>query len=422
MVALPQVVTDDAVVKPFGLKAATFIRRPPIRDARLTVLEGAVRSSKTWAMIPKFLELCNYDVRGRRVITGVSKQTIYNNILSDLFDLLGPANYTYNRQSGELDVMGTKWLTIGAKDEGSEKYVRGLTVGCWYGDELTLQPESFVMMILNRMSPDNARGYATTNPDNPYHYVKTRILDNQELLKAGNLNHIHFTLDDNPNLSEDYKRFLEQSHKGMFYLRYVKGLWVVAEGAIYGSCWSNALLYDDDERPKLEKVVERYVGVDCGVDHPQVYLDVWDDGETLWVDREYFWDSHETLRQKTDSEYADDLEEFLKEAPGAQVIIPPEVASFRAELVQRGIWFTDAENEVYEGIHTVSTLMAQKRIRFSRTRTPHCQQEFPSYSWDPKKSMRGLEEPIKKKDDTCDCGRYVAHTKVKPWRLMHVTA
>src|SRR5208283_2974679 len=107
-------VTDEKI-REYGMKAARFAYRPPEQDKRITILEGAVRSSKTWAMMAKLVfHLNTYPVKGHRVITGVSKQTIYQNVLSDLFEVVGEGNYAYNRMSGDLDILGTKWLTIGA--------------------------------------------------------------------------------------------------------------------------------------------------------------------------------------------------------------------------------------------------------------------------------------------------------------------
>ena len=418
-------------VLPFGRKAHAFATRHPYEDAPINILEGAVRSSKTWSMIPKILQLSRYDVGGQRVLTGASKQTVYNNVLNDLFDILTPKNYTYNRQTGELDIMGAKWLVIGAKDEGSERYVRGLTVGVAYADELTLLPRNFTMMLLNRMSPDNARFYATTNPDNPFHYVKTEIIDNPTYARMHYIWNEHFTLDDNPNLSPARKEYLRSLYTGVYKLRFIDGLWVVAEGAIYGSCWDDKLGYDGPcplaSPEQRDHIVEEFVSCDCGVGHPQVYLHIIDDGVTLWVDREYYWDSVETMHQKTDGQYADDLEDFMKgdnraglpglACPNAQVIIPPECASFDAELTQRGIWHIDAENDVDNGIRTVSSMMATRRIRISRERCPKTIREIPVYSWDPKAALRGIDQPIKKKDDGVDALRYGVHTKIQPWRL-----
>jgi PBSX family phage terminase large subunit len=420
-------------VLPYGEKAARFASRAPRLDRFITIMEGSIRSSKTWAMIPKFIQLCRYPVQGHRVITGVSKQTVYNNVLDDLIEVFGPRKCSYNRQSGELVMLGTKWLVIGAKDEGSEKYVRGLTVGIAVNDELVLQPPSFVKMLLNRMSPEGARFYATTNPDTPFHYVYTDLINNQALLNAGQIEVIHFEIDDNPNLTDQYKANLKRLYSGVFYQRYVLGLWVVAEGGIYRDCWNEDLLtYTDDDPQPSRNTGGGYIGVDCGVDHPQVYLEVIDDGRVLHFHREYYWDSNdpEMMRQKTDGQYADDLQEFMKPCPNAQVIIPPECASFEAELVTRGIWHTDADNEVMEGIKLVSSLMNLRlfRVRVNKQcrkgrcvcKTQCCARlykEIPSYVWDPKAKLRGIEQPLKVKDDGNDAARYVCKTKIPAWRL-----
>src|SRR5947209_3309375 len=109
----------------FGPRAARFALRPPERDRTINILEGAVRSGKTWCLHPKAIYCCRYNVRGRRIITGVSKQSVYNNVLIDLFNFIGPRNYAYNRNTGQLKICDTDWLVIGARDEGSEKYIRG---------------------------------------------------------------------------------------------------------------------------------------------------------------------------------------------------------------------------------------------------------------------------------------------------------
>jgi hypothetical protein len=99
----------------FGPRAERFAMRPPRDDRPINILEGAVRSGKTWSLHPKVLYCCDYNVGGRKIITGVSKQSIYNNVLQDLFDIVGPRNYSYNRMSGQLKLFDSDWLIIGAK-------------------------------------------------------------------------------------------------------------------------------------------------------------------------------------------------------------------------------------------------------------------------------------------------------------------
>jgi PBSX family phage terminase large subunit len=436
-----------AILKEFGPKAKRFAYNPPEKDARINILHGSVRSSKTWSMIPKIMYLCRYDVGGMRLFSGVSKQTIYDNVLNDLFDMIDAKDYHYNRQSGEVELYGTKWLAMGAKDEGSEKYLRGKTVGIAYVDELTLLPKSFVMMLLNRMSPTGARLYATTNPDNPFHFVKTDLLDNKIMRERGDVWSAHFTLADNPNVSDEYKAFISNAYTGIFKRRYVLGEWVVAEGSIYRDSWNeDEILYDDESRPPglLQRggYADHFIPCDYGTTHRHVYLDIYDDGKTLWVEREYVWDSQATMQrqvdelgritctpdmsgasdilqtsaQKTDKQYVDDLIAFMGPNCDAQVIVPPEAASFDAELTQRGIWKIDADNEVMDGIRMVSTMLQRRLIRIHR-RCCCLIERLQTYAWDEKAALRGEEQPLKVKNDEPDALRYGVKTKIHAWRL-----
>ncbi len=246
----------------------------------------------------------------------------YNNVLSDLFHIIGTENYSYNRTSGQLRLCDHEWLVIGAKDEGSEKYIRGMTVGVALCDEISLMPQSFFQMLLSRMSPKGARLYGTTNPDSPFHWLKTDYLDRQDLRQKGILWSQHFIMDDNPNLSPDFVESQKQLYTGFFYKRFIEGLWVLAEGSIYRDSWSDDLLYDlAAEPPQLrfqDGHEQRIIAIDYGTTNPMVFLDIYDDGKIFWVAREYYWDSIVQMRQKTDAEYVDDLAEFIGAATKCQ--------------------------------------------------------------------------------------------------------
>ena len=90
----------------WGDKALDFIQSPLEDDAFINILEGSVRSGKTVACIPKWIFYIMEGPPGLLIMTGVSKDTIYDNVLNDLFDTLGEQHYKYNRQSGDLLV---KW-------------------------------------------------------------------------------------------------------------------------------------------------------------------------------------------------------------------------------------------------------------------------------------------------------------------------
>lgn len=409
-----------STIQKYGAKALSFITNPIRDDAFINILEGSIRSGKTWTMIPKILALCDYKVDGQRLMTGVSKNTIYNNVLNDLFSIIGAKNYDYNRQSGELRLFNSEWIVTGAKDEGSEKYIRGMTLGVAYSDETTLMPESFFKMLIGRMSPDGARFYSTTNPDSPFHYLKADYLDNAEMRARGDLKSIKFGLDDNLSLTDAVRERYRRQYKGFFKLRYIDGLWVIAEGAIYRDSWNDGILYAESTRPIGLRgqggYVERFIPIDYGTANQTVFLDVIDDGTTYWVDNEYVWDSRKESLQKTDKQYADDLEAWIADKRGAQVIVDPSAASFKVEMTQRGIWHCDAVNDVIDGIRTVSSLLSQRKIRIHERCENLCKQ-IQTYSWDEKAAKRGEEKPVKANDHGPDALRYFAQTKVPQWRI-----
>ena len=303
---------------------------------------------------------------------------------------------------------------VGAKDEGSEKFIRGATVGLAYGDELVLTPRSFFEMMLGRMSPEGARLYGTTNPDTPYHWLYQDYINNDEKNAAGLIESIKFNLKDNLSLSEEVRHRYETQFKGVFKQRMIDGLWVVAQGAIYRDCYDPDVIdYDDDERPisltNSGGFVDMAIPVDYGTTNPCRYLHVVDDGTTYWVDDEYYWDSKETMKQQTDGQYATDLIEFRdKHAPqGAVVIIDPSAASLKQEMSLRGIWHMDADNNVEDGIRKVASLLCPAQDTHSQTLHKMLRLEFANLqALDEKAELRGEDIPLKVHDHAPDALRY----------------
>lgn len=401
----------------FGEKILTFILNPIEKDARINILEGSVRSGKTVGMIPKWINYIKNGPKGLLVITGVAKETINDNVLQDLFDTVGSANYTYNAQTGLIQMYGRKIKVIGAKDEGSEKFLRGKTLAGAYCDEVSLMPEKFFKQLLNRLSVKGAKLYATTNPDSPYHYLYTEFVTDDEKITGGMVKVYHFDLDDNPNLDDEYKEFIRNAYTGFWYLRMIEGKWVVAQGAIY-DMWDKTLnTFDDDDLPPGYKFIfRRYIPVDKGVQNATVFLDCWDDGETVWITNEYYH-SGRAGKQKEDSEYADDFDKFTGEQKPRYVIIDPSAASFKVALRKRGYRIKDADNAVLEGISMTSTMIAKRRIRVHRKNCPNTLKEVSGYVWDEKASLRGIEQPVKQDDHCMDTLRYFVKTTIHPRRL-----
>lgn len=423
----------EVMMKKFGKKSWDFIMRDPKYDMKHTLLVGSVRSSKTFTahLAKNIVKLTQYELplNAKRIMSGATKQTFYRNVLIDLENIVGKENMHYNSSNGQLMLYDKLWFVIGAKDEASYKQVLGSTVGLWLGDEVVEYPESFLSQMWMRMSAAGARSYLTTNPGNPYQYLKTDVIDDPEFRKRMEV--IHFLLDDNPNIAPQDKADIIASQKGVFKLRYIDGLWVVAEGSIYRDSWDPLVSLFDGEHNDNGTITQlppepiglrnagghedHWFSVDAGVDHVQSHLEYYDDGDTVWVTREQRWDSRKELRQKTDGQYVDDLVAFGAEKH--QVIVPPEAASLKAELINRGLWVTDADNSVSEGIHTVSTLLARRKLRISKRGCPELAKRVPNYSWDAKAAKLGKEQPLKVEDDDCDSLRYGVHGKIPQWRV-----
>ncbi|BDR73346.1 PBSX family phage terminase large subunit [Clostridium tetani] len=401
----------------FGEKAWNFINTPVNKDARINILEGSVRSGKTIAMLLKWLRYIEEGPKGLLIITGVSKDTVYDNVLRDLFETLDEEDYTYNRQSGDLRIFDRDIKVIGAKDEGSEKYLRGKTLAGAYCDELSLMPEKFFKQLLNRLSIRGAKLYGTTNPDSPYHYLYTEYITDKEKLESGMVKVYHFMLDDNPSLDDEYKEFIKNAYTGFWYQRMILGLWVIAEGAIYGM-WDNKLntFEDKDLPPGFKSRAQRYIPIDYGASNPTVFLDIWDDGDTIWVLNEYYHDNKKD-GEKENSQYAKDLVKFIGSDYPRAVIVDPSAKSFKISIRNKGIRTKDADNEVIEGIRMVATLIANRKIKVHRKNCPRFLEEVAGYVWDEKAALRGEEKPVKERDHTLDSIRYYVKTIIKPRRL-----
>lgn len=401
----------------FGQKMLNFITTPFELDARINILEGSVRSGKTVGMIPKWINYIKNGPPGLLLMTGVSKETVFDNVLQDLFDTVGQGNYRYNSSSGLLRMFGRKIKVLGAKDEGSEKYLRGKTLAGAYCDELTLMPEKFYKQLLNRLSVRGAKLYATTNPDSPYHYLYTEYITDQQKLDSGMVKVYHFNLTDNPNLDDEYIEFIRNAYTGFWYLRMIEGKWVVAQGAIY-DMWDKELnTFDDSDLvPGFKHLAQRYISIDYGAQNPTVFLDCWDDGDTVWILDEYYHDGRNT-KQKENSEYADDLIRFIGDQQPRFVIIDPSAAAFKVTLRNRGIRTKDADNEVLEGIRKTATMIAKRKLKVHRKNCPNFLKEVSSYVWDEKAIDRGVEQPLKSNDHCMDSARYLIHTVIRTRRI-----
>ena len=372
--------------------------------ARINILDGSVRSGKTIASLVAWVMFVSEAPPGELLMVGKTERTLKRNILDVLEQIVGSRYFKYNLGAGEATLFGRRIYLVGANDLRSEGKIRGLTLVGAYGDEIALWPESFFTMLLSRLSVPGARLIGTTNPDSPYHWLKTNYLD-----RAGELSlrRWHFSLEDNSNLDPAYVGALKKEYVGLWYKRFILGLWVQAEGAVY-DMWDDAI-HAVDEVPS--QFTRYYVGVDYGTSNPTVFLLAGQHEDKLYVIDEYYWDSAEQGRQKTDAEYSRDLQEFIKGRYPQAIVIDPSAASFITQLRRDGVrMIRHANNSVLDGIRTVAAFLPQKRLFVYRKRCSNLLREFTAYVWDPQAQKRGEDRPLKQNDHALDALRYVVHT------------
>ena len=215
-------------------------------------------------------------------------------------------------------------------------------------------------------------------------------------------------MDDNLSLSDKIKARYVNQYAGVFYDRYICGLWVVAEGIIYD-------MFDKEKhvlktKPKINQEEYKYISCDYGTQNPMVFL-LWEKGvnETWYATKEYYYSGRKKKVQRTDGQYADDLVEFIGNLNIEYVVIDPSAASFIAELRSRGINVKRARNDVKNGIREVSNMLNKNQLGFLES----CKMtinEFAVYVWDSKATDRGEDAPIKENDHCMDAIRYFVNT------------
>ncbi len=370
--------------------------------ARLNIWDGSVRSGKTVATYPRWLEYVINGPKGDLVMVGKTERTLKRNIINPLKEYLGP-RFRYNQGEGEILIGKRRIYVAGANDERAADKIRGATFAGAYGDELTLWPESFFKMLLSRLSVTGAKLFGTTNPDSPYHYLKNDYLDRVAEL---NLKVFKFNIDDNPYLSREYVESLKKEYTGLFYKRFILGLWVLAEGVIYD-------MWNDDLHvvTSLGNHKKHIVGVDYGTSNPCTFGLYGFDGNAppVQLESEYYHDGRATGRQKTDSQYADDMVDWLGNIDPLAVYVDPSAASFIAELRSRRIKVRKAKNDVLDGIRYVSGLLhrGEYTVHGSCKETP---KGYAAYVWDEKAQKRGEDKPVKANDHVNDRDRYALYT------------
>ncbi|PFA69024.1 PBSX family phage terminase large subunit [Bacillus cereus] len=401
--------------RPFSkkqLQVLTWWRKDsPVKDHDGIICDGSIRAGKTVSMALSYVMWGTETFNGENLgMAGKTIGSLRRNVITPLKKMLKSRKYKVKDHLSENMLTISKdghtnhFYIFGGKDESSQELIQGITLAGMFFDEVALMPQSFVNQATGRCSIEGSKYWFNCNPAGPYHWFKLEWIDNKE---DKNLLHIHFTMDDNLSLSKKVKQRYYRMYSGVFFQRFILGLWVLAEGIVYD-------MFNKEKH--VVKTVEReyekyYVSCDYGTQNPMTY-GLWGLCKGIWYKtKEYHYDGRKNSRQKTDDEYLDDLKEFIGDISIRGIIVDPSAASFIALLKKNRFKVLKAKNEVIDGIRNVARLLNEEKIKYNDC----CKEtfrEYASYTWDEKATARGEDKPNKENDHQMDGDRYFVNTVV----------
>lgn len=299
------------------------------------------------------------------------------------------------------------YYLFGGRDESSYTLIQGITLAGVLFDEVALMPRSFVEQAMARCSVAGSKFWFNCNPESPNHWFYKEWICN-----AGkrNMLYLHFTMVDNLSLDKRIKERYEQMYSGVFYDRYIRGLWAVAEGLVY-SMFNKAYHIV----PSVPRDYTEYrISCDYGTLNP-TSAGLWGLAEGKWYRiREYYYDGRQKQKQRTDEEHYAAIDELAGDLAIKKIIVDPSAASF-IEVIRRHNRFMveQASNRVLDGIRDVATHLNAGDILICDC-CEDCIREFGLYRWDEKSAE---DRPLKTDDHAMDDVRYFVRDVFAPSRF-----
>lgn len=310
--------------------------------------------------------------------------------------------YKYNGYEDKWLFGEQGYILAAANDESSADRIQGLTCHSMYGDEVALWPESFFNMATTRLTYEDSKAFLNCNPENPSHWLKQNWIDTDKIDK-----YMTFYLEDNPSLDQAYIERTKSLYSGVFYQRFILGLWAAAEGIIH-PIYHFARPEEQDFRP-----IDLHYAVDYGITAPTaicVILRERRGQQTRSRVLETISMQNTPQTHLTDEDIADFLvsQQHQYTKPISSLVLDPSAISLRNALIRKkGRKFTvvNGKNDVIPGIRTTDTALVKKDIVLNDSHTTqHLQDELAAYAWDPDRQ----DEPIKENDHWCNALRYYA--------------
>ncbi len=424
--------------KPFSPKQKKVLTwwcdASPVKDMDGIIADGAIRSGKTLSMSLSYALWAMSTFNQQNL--GMSGKTIGSfrrNVLFWLKLMLRSRGYKVADHRSDNMVEISKGDTVnffyifGGKDERSQDLIQGITLAGMFFDEVALMPESFVNQATGRCSVDGSKFWFNCNPDSPSHWFKENWIDKstgylgkkkvEEIRqKAAEENkpdglkeiiYLHFTMDDNLSLSEKVKARYRAMYSGVFYGRFIRGLWVIAEGLVYGMFDKEKNIFHGEYTYSSQS--SYYIAIDYGTMNPFAVglMELQNSGRVRML-REGHYSGREKGVTIDNEAYYKMIQEVAGDFPITSVVIDPSAAAMKATIRKYGEYTcTDGNNDVLNGIQEVTKYLNLGMLQIHES-CEETRKEFGAYAWDEK--AVGEDRVIKEYDHHMDLIRYFIYT------------
>lgn len=407
--------TGSAVpdVKPPSAQQQKILAFPYSRYDAI-ICDGAIRSGKTSLATVAYVDWAMREFDGKDFIfLGNSVGAVRRNVILPYEGLAYARRrykMDYNASSSVLTVSKGKrrnrFYVFGANNVRSYQAIQGMTAAGCFVDEAALLDQMAVDTATGRCSVEGARLFFNTNPSYPSHWFKREWIDRADELNAL---YLRFTMDDNPSLSDKVKEQYKRRYRGVFYDRYILGLWVVAEGLVYQFDSPDEFTASDKEAAGDGKG-EWAISIDYGITNPFAAI-LWRvTPSRAYAVREYYFDSRALGRRRTDREHYEAVEQLAEGLPVYDLVVDPSANSFKEEAWRAGRFNVyDADNAVIDGITLTDQMLHDGSIKIGEA-CVNTIREMGLYRWNNKAQK---DEVIKEDDHAMDAMRYMAQTRLK---------
>lgn len=387
------------------LTAMLWWKMPKYRQLNGIICDGSVRSGKTLSMTDGFVlwSMTEFDNQ-IFAFCGKTIESLRRNVITPMQNWLGGLVKIQERRSiNAVDITynehKNRYYLFGGRDESSASLIQGITLAGILLDEVALMPRSFVEQALARCSVSGSKLWFNCNPEGPEHWFYKEWIKNA---KNKCMLHLHFTMEDNKSLSKEIRQRYETLYTGVFYDRFIRGEWTIAEGLVYPTFNKQKCIVDT-----IPEQGEYFISVDYGTLNP-FSAGLWclSNGRATRI-QEYYYNGREIGAQKTDEEYYKEIKKLAGNKDISCIVVDPSAASFIECIHRHGDFIVcKAKNDVIDGIRTVSNMLTSGIITIHRSCTDAIR-EFQLYRWDEKKTADAV---IKENDHAMDDIRYFCYT------------